>query len=118
MTTHIDEERLKSDLLDVAVWCEYMHSDAGRLSLFVAIQSNPVPGQLVLAIADTLRGRGVQFESSVVRDAKRALSALCYSFDWSRNGDVFNVIEARPATANLSHHKRLEIIARIEEVLS
>jgi hypothetical protein len=118
MTTQLDEDKLEDDLLDVAVWCEYKHPDAGSLSLFVATQSRPVPGQLVIAVSDVLRSKGVQFESPVVRDAKRALTALGYSFDWRRGGDVFSVIEVRAFAASLSQHKRLECVARIEEVLS
>lgn len=117
MAQIIDEDRLEDDLLDVAIWCEYLHPDAKPLTLFVATQSKPVPGQLVIAIADTLRGRGVQFESPVVRDARRAMVALGYSFAWDPAGDVFGVVEAFPLTAGISHHERLEIVARIEEIL-
>ncbi|MGR3315400.1 hypothetical protein [Roseovarius indicus] len=118
MAQIIDEDRLEDDLLDVAIWCEYLHPHARPLTLFVATQSEPVPGQLVIAIADTLRGRGVQFESPVVRDARRAMVALGYSFEWNRGGDILGVVEATPAIGAFSHHERLEIVARIEEVLT
>lgn len=118
MTTHLDEDRLEDDLLDVAIWCEYMHPASRPLTLFVATQSDPVPGQLVIAIGDSLRGHGVQFQSPVVRDARRALRALGYSFAWDHSGDILAVIEARPATIALSQHERLTIIARIEQELA
>lgn len=118
MPTQLDEDRLEDDLLDVAIWCEYMHPDCRPLTLFVATQSKPVPSQLVIAIADALRGQGVQFESPVVRDARRAMSALGYSFQWDREGDIDAIVEARPLPGAVSHHERLEIVARIEKALA
>ncbi len=115
MPTTLDEDRLEDDLLDVAIWCEYLHPACRPLTLFVATQSQPDPNQLIIAIADTLRGRGVQFESPVVRDARRAMVALGYSFDWNRGGDILGVVEASPM--GISHHERLAIVRRIEEIL-
>lgn len=114
--TPLDEDRLEDDLLDVAIWCEYMHPGARPLTLFVATQSQPVPGQLVIAIGDSLRGRGVQFETPVVRDARRVMTALGYSFAWDHSGDIQAVIEANPA--GISQHDRIAVVARIREALT
>jgi hypothetical protein len=103
----LDEDKLEDDLTHVAAWCEYQFPHIENLRLFAAAQKTPVPDQLAVAVADTLRT--TKLDGPVVAEARRALIALGYSFDWIKSGDIYFISQV--SAQELSAHERMQAIA-------
>jgi hypothetical protein len=110
----VDLDRLEDDLLDTLVWCEHRYPATRPLTLFAATQRTPVPGQLAVAIADTLRPVRTKLDGPIVEEARRCLQALGYSFEWHTGGDIDAFVEAR--SGSHSAHERLAVIVRFREL--
>lgn len=71
-----------------------------------------MPGQLAVAVADTLRPVATKLDGPIVDEARRCLTALGYSFRWDTGGDLDALVEAR--SGSHSAHERLAVIAKFQ----